>query len=127
MLHCMKVLKIIKKIKKSLKKKIDFQKGSLKGPSYLNKDIENYLTAMKIVYSKPKFLEKKVAKLLSEQKIIGWFSGAMEFGPRALGNRSILADPRDNKMQKTLNLKTKFRESFRPFAPLFWKRSFKMV
>ena len=84
----------------------------------MNKDIENYLTAMKIVYSKPKFLEKKVAKLLSEQKIIGWFSGAMEFGPRALGNRSILADPRDNKMQKTLNLKTKFRESFRPFAPI---------
>ncbi len=59
----------------------------------------------------------QTAKLLSEEKAIGWFQGRMEFGPRALGNRSILADPRSDKMQKNLNLKVKYRESFRPFAP----------
>ena len=59
--------------------------------------------------------------LLSEGKAIGWFQGRMEFGPRALGNRSILADPRLDKMQKTLNLKVKYRESFRPFAPSILK------
>ena len=60
---------------------------------------------------------KLATKGLAEQKIIGWFQGKMEFGPRALGNRSILADPRSTKMQKNLNLSIKFRESFRPFAP----------
>jgi carbamoyltransferase len=59
----------------------------------------------------------RVAKLLAEGQIVGWFSGAMEFGPRALGARSILGDPRDPAMQKRMNLKIKFRESFRPFAP----------
>ena len=58
-----------------------------------------------------------VAKELSNNKTVGWFQGRMEFGPRALGGRSILADPRSEKMQKELNLKIKFRESFRPFAP----------
>ena len=58
-----------------------------------------------------------VAKYLSEEMAIGWFQGRMEFGPRALGHRSIIADPRSEKMQKNLNLKVKFRESFRPFAP----------
>ena len=58
-----------------------------------------------------------VAKELSNSKTVGWFQGRMEFGPRALGGRSILADPRSEKMQKELNLKIKFRESFRPFAP----------
>ena len=62
-------------------------------------------------------LPSYVAKLLADQKIIGWYQGKSEFGPRALGNRSILADPRSEKMQKNLNLKIKFRESFRPFAP----------
>ena len=59
----------------------------------------------------------EVANHLKNEKAIGWFQGRMEFGPRALGNRSILADPRSDKMQKSLNLKVKFRESFRPFAP----------
>ena len=58
-----------------------------------------------------------IAKELANEKIVGWFQGKMEFGPRALGGRSILADPRSEKMQKELNLKIKFRESFRPFAP----------
>ena len=58
-----------------------------------------------------------VAKRISDQKIFGWFQGKMEFGPRALGNRSIIADPTSSEMQKNLNLKIKFRESFRPFAP----------
>ncbi|MEM6831115.1 MAG: carbamoyltransferase C-terminal domain-containing protein, partial [Bacteroidota bacterium] len=65
----------------------------------------------------PEALYQEVAKLLADQQIVGWFQGRMEFGPRALGNRSILADPRDNETQQTLNLKIKFRESFRPFAP----------
>ena len=69
-------------------------------------------------YKKSSFeISKIVAKELSEGKTVGWFQGRMEFGPRALGGRSILADPRSEKMQKELNLKIKFRESFRPFAP----------
>ena len=68
-----------------------------------------------------KFSEDKIvlltAKLISEGMAIGWFNGSAEFGPRALGNRSIIADPRSPLMQKKLNLKVKFRESFRPFAP----------
>ena len=62
-----------------------------------------------------------IASQLSKGKIIGWFQGKMEFGPRALGNRSIIADPRSDQMQKNLNLKIKFRESFRPFAPIVLK------
>ena len=62
-------------------------------------------------------LSEIVAKQLSEEKTVGWFQGRMEFGPRSLGGRSILGDPRSEKMQKTLNLKVKYRESFRPFAP----------
>ena len=58
-----------------------------------------------------------IAKLLADGNIIGWFQGRMEFGPRALGNRSILGDPRNNKMQKKMNVNIKYRESFRPFAP----------
>ena len=64
-----------------------------------------------------KDLINKTSELLSNEKAIGWFQGRMEFGPRALGNRSILGDPRSDKMQKNLNLKVKYRESFRPFAP----------
>ena len=60
---------------------------------------------------------KETATALSEKKVIGWFQGRMEFGPRSLGNRSIIADPRPADMQKSLNLKVKYRESFRPFAP----------
>ena len=64
----------------------------------------------------------KTAEFLSNEKAIGWFQGRMEFGPRALGGRSILGDPRSDKMQKNLNLKVKYRESFRPFAPSILKR-----
>jgi len=62
-------------------------------------------------------LLEQTARLLADEKIVGWFQGRMEFGPRALGARSILGDPRSPRMQATMNLKTKFRESFRPFAP----------
>jgi carbamoyltransferase len=89
------------------------------GPSYSNKYISKALksTEFNVERLDDSKLIKKVAILLANKKSIGWFSGRMEFGPRSLGNRSILADPRDKKMQKDLNLKIKFRESFRPFAP----------
>ncbi len=89
------------------------------GPSYSNVDIEKQLTAAGAVYEtiiEPALLEKTAAALAAG-KVIGWFQGRMEFGPRALGNRSILGDARQPNMQKTMNLKIKFRESFRPFAP----------
>src|SRR5204863_2848386 len=63
-------------------------------------------------------LLEQVVELLEQEKIVGWFQGRMEFGPRALGARSILGDPRSARMQATMNLKIKFRESFRPFAPI---------
>ena len=93
--------------------------GSYLGPKYHNDQIENDLKELKGIYRKLNDgdLTKEVASLLNNQKTIGWFQGRMEFGPRALGGRSILADPRSEKMQKVLNLKVKFRESFRPFAP----------
>ena len=97
----------------------DQMKGSYLGPSF-NKDIiEQKLNELKAVFQKKdtKEIITTAAKELSKNKIIGWFQGRMEFGPRALGGRSILADPRSEKMQKELNLKIKFRESFRPFAP----------
>ena len=97
----------------------DDMQGSYLGPSFNNNEIKNFLDkagANYILYEKSKML-RKVALLLSKGKAIGWFQGRMEFGPRALGARSILADPRNRKMQKQLNLKIKFRESFRPFAP----------
>ncbi|MEL0116118.1 MAG: carbamoyltransferase [Pelagibacteraceae bacterium] len=97
----------------------DNMMGSYLGPKYQNDQIENELKELKGVYRKldDGNLTKEVASLLNNQKTIGWFQGRMEFGPRALGGRSILADPRSEKMQKVLNLKVKFRESFRPFAP----------
>ena len=97
----------------------DDMQGSYLGPSFNNNEIKNFLDkagANYILSEKSKML-RKVALLLSKGKAIGWFQGRMEFGPRALGARSILADPRNRKMQKQLNLKIKFRESFRPFAP----------
>tara|TARA_X000000950_G_scaffold262496_1_gene333830 strand:- start:1785 stop:3608 length:1824 start_codon:yes stop_codon:yes gene_type:complete len=105
--------------KKRIINTYDDMKGSYLGPSYNNKEIKKFLDevgAKYTLYEKSKML-KKVTLLLSEGKAIGWFQGRMEFGPRALGARSILADPRNQKMQKQLNLKIKFRESFRPFAP----------
>jgi carbamoyltransferase len=97
----------------------DNMMGSYLGPRYQNKQIENELNKLKGVYKKlsNEKLTEEVASLLSKQKTVGWFQGRMEFGPRALGGRSILADPRSETMQKNLNLKVKFRESFRPFAP----------
>ena len=93
--------------------------GSYLGPSFSDEQIESTLKALGAKYEKfeeEKMLEE-VSKELSNEKTAGWFQGRMEFGPRALGARSIIADPRSDKMQKELNLKVKFRESFRPFAP----------
>ena len=94
-------------------------KGSFLGPKFENDFIEKQLKSIKANYKKCNRDEiiSLAAKELANEKIIGWFQGRMEFGPRALGGRSILADPRSEKMQKELNLKIKFRESFRPFAP----------
>ncbi len=94
-------------------------KGSYLGPSYKDDEIKNDLKKLNAKFIKldESNLVKIVAKKLSENNTVGWFQGKMEFGPRALGARSILADPRSDKMQKELNLKIKFRESFRPFAP----------
>jgi len=97
----------------------DQMKGSYLGPSFSDSVIENQLNGLKAVFKKKNSKEiiSITAKELSNSKTVGWFQGRMEFGPRALGSRSILADPRSEKMQKELNLKIKFRESFRPFAP----------
>ena len=97
----------------------DQMKGSYLGPKFENKVIEEKLQLLNAVYKKlsSKEVITLIAKELSNEKTVGWFQGRMEFGPRALGGRSILADPRSSKMQKELNLKIKFRESFRPFAP----------
>ena len=99
--------------------KNDKMKGSYLGPSFTNKEVEEQL---KNINAKFEILDDKkiyseTVKALVNGKAIGWFQGKMEFGPRALGSRSIIADPRNDKMQRILNLKVKFRESFRPFAP----------
>ena len=98
----------------------DSMNGSFLGPQFSLEYIEKELQRLGANYKKYSSKDEiiiKAAKLLSENKYIGWFQGKMEFGPRALGNRSILADPRGADTQKNLNLKIKFRESFRPFAP----------
>ncbi len=97
----------------------DNMKGSYLGGEYNQDEIENELKSLGAKYEilSYKDLIDKTAKLISNEKAIGWFQGRMEFGPRALGGRSILADPRSDRMQKNLNLKVKYRESFRPFAP----------
>ena len=101
-------------------KDYDLMKGSYLGPFFSDKDI---LITNKKYKAKYNYIEsfenlsKEVAKLISQGNIVGWFQGRSEFGPRALGNRSILADPRNPNMQKKLNLKIKYREGFRPFAP----------
>ena len=97
----------------------DQMKGSYLGPKFGSDQIEKELKLLKAKYQKHDVKEVifLTAKELANEKTIGWFQGRMEFGPRALGGRSILADPRSAKMQKQLNLKIKFRESFRPFAP----------
>jgi len=106
-------------LKKSRTNFKDQMKGAYLGPKFSDKHIESQLDKFKCKYDKKttKEITSIVAKELSNSKTVGWFQGRMEFGPRALGGRSILADPRSEKMQKELNLKIKFRESFRPFAP----------
>ena len=105
--------------KKRIVNNNDSMKGTYLGCKFSNKEIINYLNKIKAPYESlddPE-LFTKVAEMISEGKVIGWFNGAMEFGPRALGGRSIIGDPRSNKMQSLMNLKIKYRESFRPFAP----------
>ena len=99
--------------------KKDAMLGSYLGPSFNNIQIEKTLKEKKAIFHKFTSTDiiKKTALALSEGKAIGWMQGRMEFGPRALGSRSIIADPRSSIMQKQLNLKVKYRESFRPFAP----------
>jgi carbamoyltransferase len=98
----------------------DRQEGSLLGPAFGPAELEELVDREGIPASRhdpPEELAERVAALLARGRVIGWFQGRMEFGPRALGNRSIIADPRAPDMQSRLNLKVKFRESFRPFAP----------
>ena len=97
----------------------DSQRGSYLGPRYRNNEIRAYLETQKIPFTQltDDELPGKIAELINAQKVIGWFYGRMEFGPRALGARSIIGDARSPKMQELMNLKIKFRESFRPFAP----------
>jgi carbamoyltransferase len=99
--------------------KTDFQKGSYLGPEFSVNQIEQFLKSNNIKGHKlsDEDLYNKCADLLNSENVIGWFQGRMEFGPRALGNRSIIGDARSSKMQSVMNLKIKFRESFRPFAP----------
>ena len=93
--------------------------GSFLGPSYTNEEIEQFLRTKEAPYERlsDEVLFDRVAEQLADGKVVGWFQGRMEFGPRALGARSILGDARNPKMQSVMNLKIKFRESFRPFAP----------
>jgi carbamoyltransferase len=97
----------------------DAMRGSYLGPEFSDAEIERFLKSEGTSYVRldRETLNERVAALLSEQQVIGWFDGRMEFGPRALGARSILGDPRSSSMQAQMNLKIKFREGFRPFAP----------
>ena len=101
----------------------DDMKGSYLGTEFNQSQIEKELTSAGAYFERLSYenLIEKTSDYLSNEKAIGWFQGRMEFGPRALGARSILADPRSDKMQKNLNLKVKYRESFRPFAPSILK------
>jgi carbamoyltransferase len=97
----------------------DAMQGGYLGPSYTNEQIEEFLKTKEAPYKRlgDEALFDLAAGVLAEGKVIGWFQGRMEFGPRALGARSILGDARNPKMQSVMNLKIKYRESFRPFAP----------
>jgi carbamoyltransferase len=97
----------------------DAMRGSYLGPSYGDDEIAAALGAVGAVAERlpEPDLVARTAELLAAEKVVGWFQGRMEFGPRALGNRSILGDPRSPRMQSVMNLKIKYRESFRPFAP----------
>ncbi len=97
----------------------DSQRGSYLGPEFGDEEIEKFLADRKIPYRKLEEgeLYGEVAGVMADEKVVGWFQGRMEFGPRALGGRSIIGDARSVEMQSTMNLKIKYRESFRPFAP----------
>ena len=97
----------------------DTMRGAYLGPHFKESEIKNFLDSNEIPYRQvnESQLTKLVATDLQKGKVVGWFQGPMEFGPRALGGRSIIGDPRNPKMQSTMNLKIKYRESFRPFAP----------
>jgi carbamoyltransferase len=102
-------------------KPTDSQRGSLLGPRYQSSSIRAFLQEQGVVFEErtgEEDLADRVAELIEEENVIGWFQGPMEFGPRALGSRSIIGDARSPKMQSVMNLKIKFRESFRPFAPI---------
>jgi carbamoyltransferase len=98
----------------------DSQKGSFLGPAFPNEDIGLFLDSVGARYERiddEDVLLDRVARIMDDEKVVGWFHGRMEYGPRALGHRSIIGDARSTRMQQTMNLKIKFRESFRPFAP----------
>jgi carbamoyltransferase len=97
----------------------DAMRGGFLGPTYAGDEVAAALTRLGATFERlePEQVIERTVEALSAEKVVGWFQGAMEFGPRALGGRSILADPRSPRMQSVLNLKIKFRESFRPFAP----------
>lgn len=102
----------------------DHQRGSLLGPSFETDEIKSMLDQREAIYqtcASDAELCERVTDLIAEEKVVGWYQGAMEFGPRALGCRSILGDARSQSMQSEMNLKIKFRESFRPFAPIVLK------
>ena len=97
----------------------DSMSGAYLGPQFNKEEIRQYLDSAGAVYEEldDDVLMPRVADILSQENVVGWFQGRMEFGPRALGARSIIGDPRSKKMQSVMNLKIKYRESFRPFAP----------
>ena len=97
----------------------DGMRGAFLGPAFSNEEIERFLKSIDAPYQRvtDEDLYHRVADALADEKVIGWLQGRMEFGPRALGGRSIIGDPRSPKMQSVMNLKIKYRESFRPFAP----------
>ena len=98
----------------------DSMQGALLGPEFSDLEVKRMCRRFRAVCEKVPDnaeLDRRVAKIVADGGVVGWFQGRMEFGPRALGNRSIIADPRNPEMQKTLNLKIKYREGFRPFAP----------
>ncbi len=97
----------------------DSMRGAYLGPAFTPEEIEHYLKSRGAVHEQVErdALLRRVAGLLADERVVGWFDGRMEFGPRALGARSILGDPRSSRMQAEMNLKIKFREGFRPFAP----------
>ena len=110
--------------------KNDMQKGSYLGPEFNDDEIKQMLDVKQIKYKKlaDEEIPGTVAKLINDEKVIGWFQGRMEFGPRALGSRTIIGDARSAKMQAIMNIKIKFREGFRPFAPsVLYEKSIRLL